>query len=148
MLISSVEMTETAWASLVLIIWSTRIHIPLLGLNSMISSLEISRSPSYLYPPKDVRLVWQFSDNNYCLLFTCHYHSLVDVDSFQTTARSRKFSRIDPLGRVLHQQLRGGEVVPTIIVIGAAGDEECLKDDDATRIILSISTLVPSSFSK
>merc|ERR1711988_741534 len=55
---------------------------------------------------------------------SCHYHSMVDVRSSQTIARSWELSRIDPLGRVLHQQLRGGEFVVTIIV--AAGDEECL----------------------
>ena len=72
------------------------------------------------------------------MLPTCHYYSLVDVCSYQTIARSWESSRIDPLGRVLHQQLRGGEVVPIIIVIGAAGDEECLKDDEATRITINI----------
>ena len=51
-------------------------------------------------------------------------------------ARSWELSRIDPLGRVLHQQLRGGEVVGTII--NAASDEECLKDDDVTRITINI----------
>ena len=69
------------------------------------------------------------------LLVTCHYHSLIDVCSSQTKARSRKFSRIDPLGRVLHQQLRGGELFTNS---GATSDEECLKNDDATRITINI----------
>ena len=57
-------------------------------------------------------------------------------------ARSWELSRIDPLGRVLHQQLRGGEgftVRPTLYsIIPAAGDEEGLKDDDTTRITINI----------
>ena len=48
---------------------------------------------------------------------------------------SWELSRIDPLGRVLHQQLRGGECVTTIV---AASDEVRLKDDNATRIIINI----------
>ena len=51
-------MTETAWYHLVLIIRSTRIHVAVLGLNSSMSSRS--------FPPKDVKLVRQFSDNNYC----------------------------------------------------------------------------------
>ena len=59
---------------------------------------------------------------------------MVDVRSSQTYARSWELSRIDPLGRVLNQQLRRVEVA----IIVAAGDEECLKDDDATRITINI----------
>jgi len=55
-------------------------------------------------------------------LSSCHYHSLVDVRSSQTVARSWELSRIDPLGRVLHQQLRGREVD----IHPPARDEECL----------------------
>ena len=51
-------------------------------------------------------------------------------------ARSWKFSGQDPGGRGLHQQLRGGEVVVT--TIPATSYEECLKDDDTTRITINI----------
>ena len=76
------------------------------------------------------------------MLVTCHYHSLVNISPSQITDRSWEFSRIDPIGRVFHQQLRGGEVVK--IVIKAAGDEECLNNDEKTRKeLLSISYLGP-----
>ena len=48
---SLVEMTETAWESLALIIRSTRFHVPMLGLNSKMSSKPFP-------PPKDVKLTY------------------------------------------------------------------------------------------
>ena len=70
-------------------------------------------------------------------LVTCHHHSLVDVRSSQKTSRFRKFSSQDPLSRVLQKQLRGRESL-VVSTIHAARDEECLKDDDATRITINI----------
>merc|ERR1711988_597135 len=57
---------------------------------------------------------------------SCHYHSMVDVRSSQTITRSWELSRIDPLGRVLHQQLRGGEKETRGEESVATGDEERL----------------------
>ena len=58
-------MTETACPYLALFIRSTRLHVPVLGLNSKIS---FKGPPSYPHPPKDIKLIRQFSDNNYCYL--------------------------------------------------------------------------------
>ena len=60
---------------------------------------------------------------------------MVNVRPSQTTSRSWEVSSQDPGGRGLHQQLRGGEVVAIIV---AASYEECLKDDDTTRITINI----------
>ena len=57
------EMTDTAWKYLALIILSTRLHSPVLDSNSRISSrYQLSA------PPSDVKLNRQFSDNSHCYL--------------------------------------------------------------------------------
>merc|ERR1711963_6984 len=79
----------------------------------------------------------------FTIISSCHYHSLVDICSSQKTARSWELSRIDPLGRVLHQQLRGGEdIIVKVSVERAAGDEE----DLGPLLILKVAApMIPSA---
>ena len=69
------------------------------------------------------------------IYFTCHYDSAINVGSRENIGSDWKFSRKDPGGRTLFENL-GGREGATIAI--PSGDEECLNQVDKLVIKINV----------